>query len=180
MRSQSVSTVSLGSTSTAFCARIGPSSRTSVATWTVQPVTFTPARMASKTTWFPLNMGRSAGCVLRILPLKPRSKITRCRIVMKPAIATKSIWQPIRICKIRRVYTSLSASNLLGLKSVRFTNSVSIPAARAISNPRHGRSASTSTIPSSSFCGIIASSNEPVPETKIATLFGIPIGSPFH
>ena len=42
MRSCSVSSVSPSSTGTASWARIGPASTSSVATWTVQPVTFTP------------------------------------------------------------------------------------------------------------------------------------------
>ncbi len=68
IRSCSVSSVSSASTGTAARARTGPESISKVATWTVVPVSDTPADSASATACHPGNAGSSAGWVFRMRP----------------------------------------------------------------------------------------------------------------
>ena len=89
MRSCSDASSSSGSTGTASWARIGPASTSRVATWTVQPVTFTPCSRASRTACQPLKDGSSAGWVFRIRSGKA-AWMASPKMVPKPAITTSS------------------------------------------------------------------------------------------
>ncbi len=68
IRSCRVATVSSGRTATSSWARIGPASMSTVARWTVHPVTVAPAARASSTACQPGKAGSSAGWVFRIRP----------------------------------------------------------------------------------------------------------------
>ena len=84
-------------------ARIGPVSISRWATWTVVPVSLTPAARASRTACHPGNAGSSAGWVLRMRPGKA-SCTGWARTVPNPAITTTSTPAATRASVTARVY----------------------------------------------------------------------------
>ncbi len=136
--------MSPGRTGTTRCARIGPASISNVATWTVVPVSVTPAARASSTACHPGKAGSSAGWVLRIRPGKA-SCTGRSSTVPNPAMTTTSTCAADNTAVSRRVYPVRSNSGPNPPKPDRSTSSAATPASSATPSARHGRSAITTT-----------------------------------
>ena len=154
MRAASESGVSAGSTGTAACRTMGPSSSSGVTTWTVAPLTLTPCSHARRWASSPAKAGSREGWTLRMAFGNAATKPAPSRR-MNPARQT-------RLTSRRSSSSTAAASKAsrAAWPACRRTT-VSMPARRARSRPGASRRLETTT-------AISASSRRPAIASMIA------------